>query len=284
MNASEITEQLSGHLTVLDLLFPAGVAVLVIWLIKTSLGRKALWDSPGRPNNLPVYMPFAPLFIWFFFVAAAMTVTARYLSQLAEWKQVFMNNLFLLGGAVIAGAVAAKLGRRYFLDGLRGLGIKAGGIPKDLLSALLSLLAVWPVVALAIALTIKVGQAIFGSEFQIQQHQELMVLTEYHQTILTVLVVIVTVIAAPVFEEMLFRGLLQSTILSHTSRPWLTIFITSAIFAFVHPNPQHWPGLFVLGVGLGYSYEKSGSLFRPIFMHSTFNAVVVATIILYGRS
>jgi membrane protease YdiL (CAAX protease family) len=44
----------------------------------------------------------------------------------------------------------------------------------------------------------------------------------------------------------------------------------------MHENPGHWPALFVLGVCLGYSYEKSGSLFRPIFIHLFFNVSSVA--------
>jgi membrane protease YdiL (CAAX protease family) len=81
---------------------------------------------------------------------------------------------------------------------------------------------------------------------------------------------------APTLEEMLFRGLFQSAIHSYTNRPWLSILLTSAIFAMVHSNPGHWPALAVLSVGLGYSYEKSGSLFRPIIIHALFNAASIA--------
>ena len=43
----------------------------------------------------------------------------------------------------------------------------------------------------------------------------------------------------------------------------------------VHSDLAHWPALFVLALGLGYAYEKSGSLFRPIFMHAMFNGIAM---------
>jgi membrane protease YdiL (CAAX protease family) len=62
---------------------------------------------------------------------------------------------------------------------------------------------------------------------------------------------------------------------------WLSIAASAALFAIAHANTGHWPALFILGVCLGYAYEKSGSLLRPIFIHSLFNAIMVASA-LYG--
>jgi len=47
----------------------------------------------------------------------------------------------------------------------------------------------------------------------------------------------------------------------------------------VHMDMAHWPALFVLSLSLGYAYEKSGSLFRPIFIHSLFNAATIAAVL-----
>jgi hypothetical protein len=62
---------------------------------------------------------------------------------------------------------------------------------------------------------------------------------------------------------------------------WLSIAAGAALFAIAHANTGHWPALFILGVCLGYAYEKSGSLLRPVFIHSIFNAIMVASA-LYG--
>jgi membrane protease YdiL (CAAX protease family) len=105
---------------------------------------------------------------------------------------------------------------------------------------------------------------------------------------LRVLIVVVAVVVAPLLEEMLFRGLFQTTIRSLLAEsqlgkrlrnswavPWLSIFIASGLFATVHAYAGHWPALFVLGICMGYAYEKSGSLFRPIFIHALFNTTSV---------
>jgi hypothetical protein len=73
----------------------------------------------------------------------------------------------------------------------------------------------------------------------------------------------------------LFRGLFQTLLRSYIIRPWPAIIFASLIFIIFHANPEHWPALFMLSLCLGYAYEKSGSLFRSIFIHSVFNAMSV---------
>ena len=120
-----------------------------------------------------------------------------------------------------------------------------------------------------------------------ERHQELKLIVEHPQLPLRILIAVIAVIAAPVLEEMLFRGLFQTAIrslleirsgLRHvpSSRIWLTILISSFLFALMHADPGHWPALFVLGIGMGYAYEKSGSLLQPIFIHALFNATTIA--------
>jgi membrane protease YdiL (CAAX protease family) len=95
--------------------------------------------------------------------------------------------------------------------------------------------------------------------------------------LLAVLLIVMVTVIAPVSEELIFRGILQSLVGAYTERPWLAIGTTALVFAMVHGNPTHWPALFVLSLGLGYSYEKSNSLWRPIFMHALFNGVTVGS-------
>jgi membrane protease YdiL (CAAX protease family) len=74
----------------------------------------------------------------------------------------------------------------------------------------------------------------------------------------------------PTFEELVFRGFFQTSLRPFAGSPWPAIFFTSLFFAILHP-PTHIPALFMLSLGLGYAYEKSGSLLRPILMHIMFN-------------
>ncbi len=85
---------------------------------------------------------------------------------------------------------------------------------------------------------------------------------------------------APLFEEIIFRGLLQTGLQQSglVRGRWVTIVIASGLFAVIHFSPIAWhtiPALFVLAVGLGYAYERTGSLWPPIFIHAAFNALNV---------
>ena len=288
MNVPEISKQFFSGITAADIIiFLPGVIIFGIWLLKTSLGRKALAESMPRRNNMPVYLPFIPLLLWFGAVSLAMSIKGKLLPDLADWQIAFLDNLILCIGAIVAMAAIIFLARARFARRLKGFGLNAKTIHKDFFAGVLNLLCVWPLLILVILLTIFVGKVILGQDFEMQQHQELELIAAYPQLPVRVLIVITTVAIVPIFEEMLFRGLFQTMLRSflearkHQSpitnyqipnRAWLSIAISSGLIATVHAEPAHWPALFVLSACLGYSYERSGSLFRPIFIHSLFNA------------
>ncbi|MGK5026715.1 CPBP family intramembrane glutamic endopeptidase [Janthinobacterium sp. RB2R34] len=82
------------------------------------------------------------------------------------------------------------------------------------------------------------------------------------------------VLAAPLCEEFIFRGLLQGG-LRRSLPAWQAIIIGAAIFAIVHPPASMLP-VFVLGLCTGWAYEKSGALLAPMLVHGSYNAVVLA--------
>lgn len=286
MNALEILKQFGSEITVTDgiILLP-GLTLFGIWLLKTSFGRKALADSVPRRNNMPAYLPFIPLFIWFGTVSLAIAITAKLLPDLPDWQGALLDNAYLSIGAIAAMAIIIFLAKAHFARRLKGFGLNAKTIHKDFFAAFLNLLSVWPIVMLMIILTTFLGKLIWGQEFEMQQHQELELITAYSELPVRVLIIITTIAVVPAFEEMLFRGLFQTMLRSifeiRNSKfrcrqsAWLAIGISSAVFAMIHANAEHWPALFALSVCMGYAYEKSGSLFRPIFIHSLFNATSI---------
>ena len=281
---------------IMGLVFLAGVLLFGLWLLKTSLGRNALADSMPRRNNMPFYLCLIPLFIWFGPVPLAMQITEGLAADLQDWQRVFLNNSLYCIGAIVVIAVIVFLVRAGFARRLKGFGLNIRTIGKDFFAAFVNLLSVWPLMMAAMTLTIFSGKLIYGPEYQIPQHQQLEMIKAYPQLQLRILTFVVAVVTAPVLEEMIFRGLFQTVIrsilesrssTSHAkklghhrfgagrNRAWLSILISSGLFSMVHGNVPHWPALFVLGVCLGYAYEKSGSLFRPIFIHAFFNAVTI---------
>ncbi len=81
-----------------------------------------------------------------------------------------------------------------------------------------------------------------------------------------------TTILAPLFEEIIFRGILLP-ILSRDFGKVLGIFISAFIFALAHLSINEIPPLLVLGVGLGLTRILSGSLLSSVLMHSLWNGL-----------
>jgi hypothetical protein len=140
-----------------------------------------------------------------------------------------------------------------------------------------NLVAVYPVILLALWATIQTGQWLVGPEFGLEKHKTLEELQQASM-MTKCLLVVSTLVVVPIFEELLFRGLIQSALTAYLTHRWLAIVITSVLFASMHPG-THFLGIFALSMGLGYAYEKSGSLLRSILIHIYFNAVSVLAVL-----
>jgi len=259
----------------------AGLMVFGAWLLRTSWGRNALVDSPPRRNRIPLYLPFIVLFVWFASVPLALLIGGKLITDLPEWQAVGLGNLIYCLAGMTIGTGIIVLASRCFSGRLKGFGLDFRTIHRDLPAAFLNLLCVWPLVMLALLLVTEFGQMIKGPDFELARHEQLEMMGQYSQWPLKALIVLVAAVIAPVLEELLFRGLLQTAVRSflsdqHVRRPaWLAIVVSSVLFALAHANPGHWPALFLLSMTMGYAYEKSGSLFRSIFVHALFNGTAV---------
>jgi len=278
IDVPDIIEKLANFITLTDIICLTGLMLLGSWLLRTSLGRRALADSMPRRNNMPIYLPFIPLFIWFGAVAVTISITRNVVGDLVGWRSALLENSIMFVLAAVTVVVIVLLARTSFARGLKGFGLNARTILKDSIAAFVNLLSVWPLLLLMVLITTFFGKLIWGHQYQIQQHEELELITTHPQLPLRIMIFIVAVLMAPVLEEMIFRGLFQTMIRSFLAKPWLSILISSTIFATIHSQPAHWPVLFVLAICLGYAYEKSGSLLRPIFIHALFNAIAIIAV------
>jgi membrane protease YdiL (CAAX protease family) len=271
----EIIDSFLGPITLTHVICLAGIASFACWLIRTSLGREALTDSVPRRHNMPPYMPFVPLFVWLGPVALTTLLAREITYHLCGSQSHFLDSAILSAGALVTSAVIILLARASFARRLRGFGFNVSTIPKDLLTGIVNLLSVWPLMLAMILVTAYFGRLIWGQEYQIQQHEELKQITETSDVLLQILIFVQAVAIAPLLEETLFRGLFQTMVRSLLGGPWAAIAISSVLFVVVHQDAAHWPALYVLSLCFGYAYEKSGSLFRPIFIHGLFNGITV---------
>jgi uncharacterized protein len=103
---------------------------------------------------------------------------------------------------------------------------------------------------------------------------------------LLLLTIIGIVIVVPILEEFLFRGMLQGWLRTRMSTV-KAIAVTAAVFALFHfsttqgnENIELLAALFILGSFLGLLRENQDSLWASIGLHSTFNAISIAMILM----
>ncbi len=96
-----------------------------------------------------------------------------------------------------------------------------------------------------------------------------------------VLVFIGLVFAAPICEEILFRGTIQTAYQKHTTGG-VAVLIVSLLFAFYHFRLQGLPALLLISFLLGYTYWRTQSLTFTILLHAANNFLAATVLIAAG--
>lgn len=94
------------------------------------------------------------------------------------------------------------------------------------------------------------------------------------------------IVAAPLYEELLFRGLLLEGLRRSRLGPWLALAVTSVLFAEIHVPHSAYAFVSLLASGLlfGAARLATGSLYLVIGLHCVFNIVVLTQTALYYYS
>jgi membrane protease YdiL (CAAX protease family) len=173
--------------------------------------------------------------------------------------------LSYLGPIAIAAAAFQSRIRRRTVHGPRAKGALAG---------VLGWLAWFPVV-FAVFTASQMLWSASGWTWDEQQVLEQLRTVEPWQFFL------IAAVLAPVYEEVIFRGLLYPALRRRVPRG-ASILISAAIFAIVHWSPEQMPALFVLGLALAWLYERTGTLAAPIAFHASFNGFTFLSEMLTG--
>lgn len=261
-------------LVIIDwILAASGLILLLIAASRTALGprRDPLADAPLRPHQL---REDAVLLAVGVYLLAAVVLGAIMAQVLPDSNDV-RTRLVVGNGAQLAGIAACLvvIGRRFgggtatFVFGpprhrVRRFGGTVGWV-------LVVGIGVCPLLAEG---TIRLIHALAPS-LPLAPHPTLAALhNDVQPGWITAGLWIGAAVVAPVAEEIFFRGLLQSVLLGVLRSRWVTILVASVAFGAVHVSQLHTVGaLVVLGVLLGYAYERTGSIVPPILVHSLFN-------------
>ncbi|WP_394348166.1 CPBP family intramembrane glutamic endopeptidase [Saccharicrinis carchari] len=78
------------------------------------------------------------------------------------------------------------------------------------------------------------------------------------------------ILIAPIMEELIFRGVIFKLLKENYSF-WISVIISSMLFAGVHFNFSDLSFLFVYGILFCWVYDKTKSLWAPIVLHVLIN-------------
>ena len=94
----------------------------------------------------------------------------------------------------------------------------------------------------------------------------------------------VIVILQPLAEEIVFRGAILRTLLRwKPEHRWLIITLSALLFALAHMNPMQFIHPFLIGLLLGWMYERTGSIIPGVAYHWINNAAAVVLSLLYPQ-
>ena len=258
------------------LLSPHMMAILIVggtlgiyWLVQTIRSPRAflLTDSPPRPNQIHPILPMGVFLLVMVMTGVAREmITGRVDADRAFILTVLFNNTTML---VVSLLVAAKL----FVGGLRGAGLSLRFWTVDITRGAAGWLISLPICLGLLVLVIVLIETFAPDQADewIRQHGMLEARAAV-SPLWRVLICVSAAVLAPLSEEVLFRGLVQSSIRQFTQRPWLAVIVTSVLFAIAHGEWHTWPALIALSVVMGYSYERTGRLTPAIVTHALFNA------------
>ena len=151
MNIFEIIKQIYNIISIPDVIIClVGLILFAYWFLKTSLGINALNDTVPRRNNMPLYLPFVPLFIWFVLDSIGVSIIESFFSDSKNWQNAFWKTLFFCVVAVVTTITIIFLVRTTFARKLKGFGLNVKTIHKDFFVAFVNLLSIWPLVLAAI--------------------------------------------------------------------------------------------------------------------------------------
>ena len=254
-----------------------GLIVITIWvfLICTRPQRLSLARAPGRPNRLQV--PHVALV--FLIALIPGSLVSFYYQYYLKISMPTSAKLAVLALTQVTIIVACLLVAKWtFVFGLRnGLGLNLRHPVRDVVWAVLAVLALMPVIW---TLTWASSWVMHEMGQEINHNPVFDYLGGFGWGGKAATMVGV-VILAPLAEELLFRGMLQSMLRSYRVAAWPAVAISSTLFVLAHWSvPHDVVPLLPLAVVLGYSYERCGRLVPSILIHSMFNAVMTVSFLM----
>jgi uncharacterized protein len=203
----------------------------------------------------------------------------------------------VLGGLGFSGGALSSRGRAifslvyYLLMAAGSLGVLWWSlrpyrpIPKDLFRFQFAGAGLrWGLGGYFVALPLMFGVALLNQRIwqgQGGSNPLLQTVLEEQDGVALLLFFLTAAIAAPLFEELLFRGFLLPSLTRYMAPGW-AIALSAFIFAAAHLSLSEVLPLMLLGAVLGFVYTRSRNLLSPMILHSAWNSATMLGLLVLG--
>ena len=148
----------------------------------------------------------------------------------------------------------------------------------DVLKGIALVIFLFPVLMMVNFVSMLVHKLITGRAAEQIAHEQLRQILDNRQNPWAIGLIAAAVLGAPLVEEFIYRGLLLRGVLKASQMPWLSVILTSLLFAGVHigsAGPHALPVLFAVGVACAITIVRTNKLGCAVGMHIGFNAINV---------
>jgi len=270
--------------------FSAVAALIVLW---AAIRMGFFYSRQGKKNlvDQPTLLLVAGAFLIYFGIC---TFTPSLLLKIfSNWmlnRSIELSALlnFLTGGAIIvAFALYMQAIYRPITQSILG-SAQLKDLKTNILIALTACLVAYPLV-ICIGQILEIAVYLIFHTLQIPDQVAILFLkTTFGKPLYFFFATVSIIIFAPLIEELLFRGFLQSYLRRYMAAPW-AIAISSLSFAFFHYSKDQGLGnipiigsLFVLANFLGFVYERQRTLLAPMILHAIFNMLSITNLYFFG--
>ncbi len=221
--------------------------------------------------------------------AATATASASAPAMATDFFVIQRSVIVQIITGLITTAFVIYAAKKTTLGGLRAFGFDSNHVLAGLLIGIFAAFVLAPWMLMLQNLVIHLSERLRGGPLPV--HPILQILKQNACPLSAkIWLTISAVIVAPIVEETVFRGVLQTVLLQKAPGGrqdakwrWTCILLASLIFLLVHIqsdknsiNWEHFAPLFLLSCTLGYLYERTGKLWTNITLHAIFNGIVTA--------
>lgn len=257
------------------LLFVGAMGGLAIAIAFLAVTAPSLALQPhARLKSSALLMAFITYLAAYVWVSAAVRIISKFagFGSPDNWSGVWYMTM-----VIVAAAGAFALGMRVVVGRMgqagqdwKEIGFKTRGVGRDVVLGLAGFLSSMPLVTAAAVISYLLSITLFR-RFPTPEQPFGGIISE-GSAIGTILVFLAASVVAPIVEETFFRGVLYTAFRGKTG-VWRSVFLSSAIFAAIHPLPGGFPIIFAFACVLALLREKSGSLLPGMVCHSVYNTV-----------